>query len=536
MKTINKILSVAVLGALMTGCNDLDTLPQGQYITSSQKGQAVEANPELALAGVTGITANFSVHNKVYVVESHNDFGYPAVMLGLDQRGIDMVGLNAGYNWFESCCAMDDGDGNGFITAEVWSTLYRQINTANETIAKIAADTDNETLKFYRAQALAIRAFDYFQLAQLYQRTYVGNESKPCVPVITDENSVEAGNNGVARSTVQEVYERITADLDEAVKLLTNNPVKRESELASGVKRFVDEATVHGLRARVYLVMNKWNDAANEAQAALNTTSAQPFSIAEASVPAFSSMSDNNWMWGIYIDEQDRVVTSGIVNFPSHMGSMNYGYATVGAWRMVNKQLYNSISDTDARKGWFLDGNGESKNLTAAQQNYVTTMGAPAYTQVKFAPYQGVLDQDVNASDLPLMRVEEMYLILAEAQAMGGAATTGAKTLQDFVQQYRDPSYTCTATEPAAVQTAVWNQRRIEFWGEGISYFDLMRLNKGIDRRGGGWEPEYVYNIPAGDNIMVLCIPQSETNRNPLITPAQNNETSPRPTSVDDIQ
>lgn len=32
-------------------------------------------------------------------------------------------------------------------------------------------------------------------------------------------------------------------------------------------------------------------------------------------------------MWGIIISETDRVVTSGIVNWISHMGSFNYGYA-----------------------------------------------------------------------------------------------------------------------------------------------------------------------------------------------------------------
>ena len=45
-----------------------------------------------------------------------------------------------------------------------------------------------------------------------------------------------------------------------------------------------------------------------------------------------------------------RVVTTGICNFPSHMGSLCYGYATVGAWKKVNKKLFNEINETDARK------------------------------------------------------------------------------------------------------------------------------------------------------------------------------------------
>ena len=54
----------------------------------------------------------------------------------------------------------------------------------------------------------------YLNLAQLYQFTYKGNESKPCVPIITDANSAEAAQNGAPRATVTEVYALIKSDID----------------------------------------------------------------------------------------------------------------------------------------------------------------------------------------------------------------------------------------------------------------------------------------------------------------------------------
>jgi hypothetical protein len=132
------------------------------------------------------------------------------------------------------------------------------------------------------------------------------------------------------------------------------------------------------------------------------------------------------------------------------------------------------------------------------------------------------------------MRVEEMYLILAEAQAMGGSPSQGASTLQNFVQTYRDPAYKCTATTAEGVQDAVWEQRRIELWGEGLSYFDLMRLNKGIDRRGAGFPSAYVFNIPAGDNTLIYRIPESEQEANSLISEEDNNPVTSLPTPVAD--
>ena len=103
---------------------------------------------------------------------------------------------------------------------------------------------------------------------------------------------------------------------------------------------------------------------------------------------------------------------------------------------------------------------------------------AAPFTNVKFDSYKSVPNQSISAQDLLLMRVEEMYLIKAEALAMSGQAAEGAKVLTDFVKTYRDPAYTLTATTPEAVQEAVWMQRRVELWGEGFSYFDLLRLGQ----------------------------------------------------------
>ena len=73
-------------------------------------------------------------------------------------------------------------------------------------------------------------------------------------------------------------------------------------------------------------------------------------------------------------------------------------------------------------------------------------------------------------------------------------------------------------------------QRRIELWGEGLAYFDLLRLNKGLDRRGGGWDSSWVYNVPAP--LKPLLVPNGEMDANPLIQ-AQN-PTWSKPTAVAD--
>ena len=75
-----------------------------------------------------------------------------------------------------------------------------------------------------------------------------------------------------------------------------------------------------------------------------------------------------------------------------------------------------------------------------------------------------------------------MFFSCAEAQAMSGNASQGKTTLETFVKTYRDPDYSCEGSSDKEIQDEVWIQRRIELWGEGLAYFDLLRLRKGIDR------------------------------------------------------
>ena len=533
---ITKYLFMALSVLALSSC--LDTEPLGSDVTADQKKQAVEQNPERLSAAVSAITANFYQYSAIWDESDNqqNDFGYPAIMMILDSRSADMVCHNTGYNWFRDALAYTDVTNTSDDTREIWSTLYNQIYTCNAVASSVDSAATDATLQYDLGQALAIRAFDYFMLAQLYQRTYsqVDPSAVGGVPIITEKNSSEVASAGCSRGTLEQTYNQILSDLNRAITLLDNsenNGVKRPD------KRYVNSAVAHGIRARVYLVMNRWNDAAADADYAIQHGNATPKTIAEASVPSFNSMEENDWLWGIKVAETDRTVTTGICNFPSMMGSLSYGYVsgTGGVVsKRINLKLYNDIPSSDARKNWFLDGDGKGATLTEAQQDYVTSNGILPYSQVKYAPYNGQVGTSTNASDIPLMRVEEMYLIKAEAQAMGGNLSAGAATLTSFVRNYRNPSYNLTSTSASDVQSAVLLQRRIELWGEGFAYLDNLRLNTGIDRRGAGFDTNDVFNIPATDPILIFQIPQAETEYNKLITASDQNPAGTIPTAVPD--
>lgn len=520
------------LGALaLTSCEDLDTEYLGKYVTTEQKQSTLDQNPEMARASVMSVFSSFSQYLTVY--SNHFDFGYPAIMIGLDLQGQDMIAPNSGYNWFSYWIRFSSPTPSGTPSGMAWYHLYDQIFTCNAVLGTIAEDTDDELFKFYRSQALAVRAFDYWVLAQLYQFNYFGNEEKLCVPIITEKNSEDAADNGCPRSTVDETYKQILSDINGAIEILNTSNYTPQSVIDTKPHRMVSKAVAYGLQARIYLTMHKYAEAAEAAQKAITSFSGRPYTRAEVSVPGFSSLDDPSWMWGIAIAETDRVVTSGIVNFPSMMGSFCDGYCSVGAWKWLNMKVYNDIPATDIRKSWFLDSKLKGANLTTAQQEYLDGFtNLEPYTQIKFAPYKGVLGTSLNANDIPLMRVEEMYYILAEGQAMSGNVAAAKTTLENFVQKYRDPRFKVADNlTPEEFQDVVYQQRRVEFFGEGLSWFDIMRLNIPIDRTSSNYPQAYTFYIEPTSNVRVYCIPTGEINGNAQISDADNNPsaTSPMP-------
>lgn len=516
-------------------CEDLDTLPEGATVTTSQIEEVVENDATKSEASVNAIFTQFNTYLPNYTAlgsySSHIDFGYPSVMTFTDHNGYDLISPDIGYNWNGSDLDYTDRVYTSTNCQILWNDMYNIIYAANNVVGAISEDTEEATSQFYLGQGFAARAFSYFVLAQLYQFNYVGHESDACVPIITNENSDDAALNGAARSTVQEVYDQINSDIDKAITLLVS---AEEGGATRSDKRYFNAAVAYGIRARVNLTMQNWSEAASDAESAIAASSASPASISDVSVPYFWDAGEGNWMWGAIVTDTDDQI--GIISWISHMGSLNYGYCTVNEGKQINKSLYDDIPSTDVRKGWWLDENKESENLNTEQAEYIESMGFEAYTSVKFAPNENVVGTSTNANDIPFMRIEEMYLIKAEAEAMGGSTGQAVSTLESFIQTYRDPSYSCSATSAEDIQEEVFFQRRVELWGEGLNWFDIMRLNKDVDRRGAGFEAAMVFNIAAGSDILLWRIPEAEIQANPALSTGDNNPSASVPSPVADTE
>lgn len=524
-----KIVSLLVVSALFAACN-IDTLPEGGTVTDQQKQEVIEMNPERIAADVANLAstmfAQFSVGGTQYY---RNDFGYPSVCIAYDYNGPDMVGTDNNFNWYQPACDYTDRDPGYIVPYVEWTFYYNYLKAANDILSAIAPDTDNQTLKYYRGQALGARAFTLFGLVQRFQFTYVGHENEPSIPVVTDDMTAEQAANN-PRASVSSVYGQIMDDLNNAIVLLDGYNRPNAST--------IDQRVAYGLRARVNLVMNNWQAAAADAEKAMSGYT--PYSREEVSKPTFQQVS-HAWIWGCEINESDLTDTSA-ATWQSWLGSLNAGYTTAQAcYTRCNVELYKKIPATDVRKGWWVDENLKSPLIDNLRwPGHPNTPIGPLviseqkkafypYTNVKFGPEADEIGSTTNAGDWPLMRVEEMMLIKAEATGMSGDLNGGKQLLESFVKTYRDPAYTSKATSAQEFQNEVWFQRRVELWGEGFAPMDLMRLKKPLVRfhnatkASSNFPDTYRFNIPAEDPIFLCRIPRGEINANEGISEDQNN-------------
>ena len=209
-----------------------------------------------------------------------------------------------------------------------------------------------------------------------------------------------------------------------------------------------------------------------------------------------------------------------------------------GVGRAINSKLYALISDDDFRKHSWLDpGLFDYYEYKSCRPDYkeffdpnsaASTKLPGSLVAIKFRPGQGNYTTYTvgNAVDHPLMRVEEMYLIEAEATAASNLSN-GIALLNSFMQTYRYASYNCQSADFKAFQNEIGLQARIEFWGEGIPFWYKKRLALGIDLANSNCKEDSYRFVVDGRAPWWNCqIPRTEWSSNPALIGMNNPDPS----------
>ena len=558
MKRTIKYILIAVTAAVSLSCIQ-ETIPVGGSVTQAQ----VSASKSALKSMINSIPATLYVSGAAGYAGSygdHTDFGMPGVHLRLEHMLEDVATMsdNPYYNRFYAY-DMNMAQGSEYTyCAYFWDYYYTLIRLANDVIASVkpiinenGADEEDIEFKHIIGQAYAYRAWFYLDLARQFEPklnkyTDVRHLLGLTVPIVDETTTIDdtKSNPRVSREVI---YKFIFDDLARAEKYLDQSKTSfTEPTLMA----------VYGMYARAYIELgasykeNKgvnpnpdilpltqneaYEKAAEYARKVINESGKSPLTQSqwEDPVNGFNNGASNNaWIWGVTVSSENL---NNLLTFISHMSAeaaWGYGrYAQFG----VASALYDQIPDADFRKHSWLDPqrteyyNYKFAGTQADRDDFLNgSQGAKAYVALKFRPAQGECnDFNIgNAGDYCFMRIEEMYFIEMEAKA-NLEFSEGVKLLQDFMKKYRYSSYDRNPTTWEDFKTEYMLQKRIEFWGEGIVFYDYKRLDVGINRAFAGSNHPSVFRLAATDgrspqwNVVVT---RAEFQSNTAITDATNN-------------
>lgn len=501
-----KVFGLSALALLMVTSCIKEVTPQSSTVTEEQVADSPTSFPGMVKACLTPLIANHMVRAWTW------DFAYPSLMIARDYMGQDYVDADLFWQiWYTSHVAL----GAEYLGCQLpWSFYYKVIKNANSVIGIVGdVEAANDDQRHGAGIAYAMRAFAYLDLARMYQYTYVGNEEAPTVPIVVENMSLEAIANN-PRVPNKDMYAFILSDLDKAEFCLEDYTRQDKTEPNINV--------VYGMKARAYLTMEDFENAEKYAKLAQKGFTPMTESQWLDKTTGFNQLSNQAWIWGMQQTADDPIIKSG-EGLYSFIGSFCveqvYGYAGFegGSFPMMDASLWESIPATDFRKkAWLAPADaGDPKKIYGKYTNF-NPAGAsfgldelPAYTSFKFRPNNGGYTEYLTgtAVGIPLMRVEEMMLIEAEAVAMQPNRETEGKALLEAFAKLRNPNWEFDSMN--TVRDNIWWQRRVELWGEGFATFDIKRLKKGIRRnyRGTNHTENYRWNtteVPMWMNFVII--------------------------------
>lgn len=482
----------AALSLFMVSCSEdyLDTFPTDQVSASS--AFTTTTNAMQALNGIHRIMYN--------QWRNQGEAGEGSMNINRDMLGEDLVMTSAGNGWYNNTYKwVDHRSETSNVDSYPWWVYYRIIANANMIINNVDAATGSDADKaIIKGQALIYRAWGHFNLVQLYGKRYVaGTQNDQLgVPIMLTNNF-----DGQPRNTVEEVYDQVEADLEEAATLLATYTRPNKSHMNLSVAR--------GLQARVALTKQDWASAA--AFAVQARTGYSLMTTAEYT-GGFNNYTNREWMWG------STVIADQTTYFYSFFAYMSRNFSSTnirGNPKAINRVLWSdpAFTATDARKLNF-DPTGQHTALALP-----STFTKYPYTSQKFIAAGGA----DSRGDVVYMRAGEMLLIEAEAYARMGGRDTDAQTALNTLRQARETvpaNYVASTKTGQALIDEIMLNRRLELWGEGFRFTDLKRLNLPLSRptgTGGGYHSTalaVVMDVPAGDVRWEWLIPKAEVDAN----------------------
>ena len=507
--------------AILASCSDqLDTLPDNRTTLDTPKkiaGLLVTAYPDR-----TPTLFNEWMSDNTDYMGAQNSQG---------NRGGDQY-----FFWQEQT------EGGNDSPEQVWMLYYEGIYKANEALAAIEdqGGPKNDILRNSKGEALLIRAYDHFILANEFCRPYNGKTSTKDAGLyyatgIADFSAAAEQSN---RGTVADVYAKIAADIEAGIPLL--------NDTYEVPKYHFNKQAAYAFATRFYLYYEKWEKAKEYADKLLGSNPA-------------ASLRDYRALQAMPLSKSEQAVkiaeaycsASADCNLLVQTSVSNAGMALAPWLTSKRYTLTNYLSETEL----FQSNNiwGTSSNLiwkpftvNSGESNFALLMKLPREFEIRNTTTGSGYLRTLNVD----FTMDEALLNRAEAEIMLGQNDAACADMTIWMKNFFNTNVTLT---PTSVQTyfktvpyayadaakmvpsfkkhisprftidaegsvqesllqCLLNFRRIETVHQGMRWMDIRRYNIEIPRRliGANGRPSKNLDwLEKDDPRQVVQIPQS---------------------------
>ena len=386
------------------------------------------------------------------------------------------TGSSDGYGWqmideFNKAISPSDVS----MHSSAWSGYYQAIYRCNVLLQNMDQVTWGDSIalkKQYIAEAKFIRAFCYFDMVRLWEKVPLLT-----TPIVTN----------VPQSDPALTYAQIMSDLRYASDSLPSNAY---TSVPSGR---VTKWAAESLLARAYLFYSGYYATATIG----NETAATALAAAEdvISHSGHGLLSDFNTLWpaasigknASYAGEANKEIVFSI----KYSSTSDYsGNITGNHWMVmfgireeshypyqygwggctVDPKLWNAYAATDARRF------ASITSIVDENINFTKSGNQREYTGYYLKKYSPLCDQSGTSvvTDFQIGQYQDFFVI-RYSDVLLMAAELGSPNAVSYFNQVHQRADSSVAPVTSVTKADILAERRLEFAGEGIRYWDLLR-------------------------------------------------------------
>ncbi len=463
------ISSIFLSGLLFVSCNTDDFLTKSPGSSFNYDDVILtEADLQAAVNGMYDAMQQEGMYGK-------NVFGFGVAMSDIGFISVSNTNRLTSINNFTVTASSGD-------VFDMWDDLYEVIQRANFIINKTELSSSS-SVDVLLSQAYTGRALAYFNLVNYFGQPF-GETPNAGVPIDLDD----LDGSGEPRSTVEEVYDQVEADLLQALKLSPQN----------GDKNTLGEDAINLILSRLYLYKKDYKNALSYAEAVKSSGSYTVLSGDDYVNYWVATEGGGESIFELTYTSSDQLGINSSLPYLMAIDGYNDLFARA--------DFVNAMDDEDVRKRLYKEGSKPDDPV--------------GYNVLKHLQYDSSSDSYVAAGDydMKVLRYVEADFNAMEAKYHMADEEGALEDLNTFIAN-RASGVTYSSSGDQLLED-ILTERAREFAFEGQRFLDLRRNGEDIMK-----ETNCTVNceMTYPNDKFVLPIPQSEIDTNNAISEEDQN-------------